>query len=318
VEQVRGRLVTLVLPLGVLYGVWGSTYLAIRIALETMPPFLQASVRFAIAGVLLFAFSIRRGDHVHDRIGWRQWLAALIVGGLLLAGGNGGVSWGEQYVSSGLAALMVATVPLWIVVFSHIVGHERITWPVGIGVAIGLVGVALLADPTSGGSNHLVGIIAVLVAPVLWAAGSVYARNAALPRRPLVATSIEMLCGAGIMAVAAVATGELGRVHFEQVSLRSGLALAYLVFFGSILAFSCYVWLLKTARPSIIGTYAYVNPAIAVALGWLVLGEPLTPRTIAGGAIIILGVALIVTARSLELPRFLRRKPIPPAEGGVA
>jgi drug/metabolite transporter (DMT)-like permease len=328
-ESPRGRLVTLVAPLAVLYVVWGSTYLAIRIAIETMPPLLMASIRFLIAGLLLYIFSIRRGDvDGTDRPGRRQWMAALIVGGLLLAGGNGGVSFGEQYISSGLAALLVATVPLWMVLLSHIVGHERIIWPVAVGIAIGLFGVAVLAQP-SGGGNHLVGVVAVLLAAMMWAAGSVYARNAPLPRRPLVATSLEMLCGAAVLAIAGVAIGEPGRVHLSQVSMRSILAVAYLVVFGSIVAFSCYVWLLKTTRPSIAGTYAYVNPAVAVVLGWAILGEPLSLRIIIGGGIIILAVALIVTARSVRMPGTPRRQEaatpdavppdvVPPAKGGVA
>jgi drug/metabolite transporter (DMT)-like permease len=298
-DQGRSRLITLVAPLAALYVIWGSTYLAIRIAIETMPPFLMAAVRFALAGALMYVFAIGRGDpDGSDRPGRRQWLAALVVGGLLLAGGNGMVSWGEQYISSGLAALLVATVPLWMVVLSHLFGDERLTWPVLVGVVVGLVGVGVLARP-SGSGNGVVGVVAVLTAAILWASGSVYARRAPLPRRPLVATSLEMLCGAAVLAVAAAATGELGQLHLAALSARSVAALAYLAVFGSIVAFTSYVWLLKTSRPSIAGTYAYVNPAVAVVLGFLVLGEPLTLPTIVGGAIIIAAVALIITARSL-------------------
>ena len=249
----------------------------------------------------MYAFVIRRGDpDGKDRPGRRQWMAALIVGGLLLAGGNGLVSWGEQFISSGLAALLVATVPLWMVVLSHFFGDEKLTWPVVVGVVIGLIGVAVLARP-SGTGNGIVGVVAVLLAAILWASGSVYARHAPLPQRPLVATSLEMLCGAAVLAVAAVVTGELGQVHLAALSTRSVLALAYLVVFGSIVAFTSYVWLLKTSRPSIVGTYAYVNPAVAVVLGFLILAEPLTLRIIIGGGIIIVAVALIVTARSVRL-----------------
>ncbi|MDQ6919837.1 MAG: EamA family transporter [Candidatus Dormibacteraeota bacterium] len=326
-EHPRSRLITLVAPLFALYVIWGSTYLAIRIAIETMPPFLMAAVRFALAGALMYVFAIRRGDpDGSDRPGRRQWMAALIVGGLLLAGGNGLVSWGEQFISSGLAALLVATVPLWMVVLSHFFGDEKLTWPVVVGVVIGLIGVAVLARP-SGAGNGIVGVAAVLTAAILWASGSIYARRAPLPRRPLVATSLEMLCGSAVLAVAAVASGELGQVHLAALSTRSILALAYLVFFGSIVAFTSYVWLLKTSRPSILGTYAYVNPAVAVVLGFLVLGEPLTLPTIIGGGIIIVAVALIVTARSVQRPGERRRAAAaaaaevsaePPAESGVA
>jgi drug/metabolite transporter (DMT)-like permease len=302
----RSRLLTLFLPLMTLYVVWGSTYLAIRIAIETLPPFLMASVRFLVAGALLYSLSIGRGDRAGDRPGRRQWVAALIVGGLLLAGGNGMVSWGEQFLSSGLAALLVATVPLWMVLLSHVFGQERLTPAVGVGVVVGLLGVAILANP--GGTNDIRGVLAVLLAAILWACGSVYARVAPLPKRAFVATSLEMLAGSAVLAVLGVATGELGRVNLGHVSLASSLAVGYLVVFGSIAAFSSYVWLLKTTRPSIAGTYAYVNPAVAVVLGWLILGEPLTGRTIVGGAVINLAVALIVTAQSTGLT-FRRRRP---------
>ncbi|MEA2647008.1 MAG: hypothetical protein QOE92_2091 [Chloroflexota bacterium] len=308
-----GILLRLVAPLLALYVVWGSTYLAIRVAIETLPPFLMASIRFLVAGALLYAFAVRRGDRAGDRPGRRQWLATLVVGALLLAGGNGGVSWGEQFISSGLAALLVATVPLWMVLISHFTGQERLSWPVGLGLAIGLGGVALLVDPSLGGANHLVGIGAVLLAAVLWASGSIYARRAPLPKRPLVTTGMEMLGGGAVLAVLAVATGELGRLHLDQVSLASALAVAYLAIFGSILAFSCYVWLLKTTRASVAGTYAYVNPAIAVFLGWGIAGEPVTPRTLVGGAVIILAVALIVSAGSIKAA-LARRVPANTAE----
>lgn len=314
---VRGILLRLIAPLAALYVIWGSTYLAIRVAIETLPPFLMASIRFLVAGAILYAFAIRRGDRVGDRPGRKQWLATLVIGALLLAGGNGGVSWGEQYISSGLAALLVATVPLWMVLIAHFARQERLTWPVGVGLLIGLLGVALLVDPSLGAGNHLIGVGAVLLAAVLWASGSIYARRAPLPKRPLVTTGMEMLGGAAVLAVMAVATGELGRVHLDQVSLASALAVAYLAVFGSILAFSSYVWLLKTTRASVAGTYAYVNPAIAVLLGWGVAGEPVTARTLVGGAVIILAVALIVSAGSIkELLR--RRSSVAHAQGEAA
>jgi drug/metabolite transporter (DMT)-like permease len=284
--------------LGTVYLVWGSTYLGIRIAIETLPPFLMASVRFLIAGVLLYSYAIRRGDRVGDKPGRAQWLGALIVGGALLAGGNGVVSWGEQYVASGLAALLLATIPLWMVLFARLMFGDRLRWPAKVGVAVGFVGLVLLVSPTGGGL-HLdpIPTAIVLAAAMTWAWASVYSRKATLPSRPLVSTGMQMLCGAAVLAVAGIATGELGRVDLSGVSVRSALALAYLIVFGSLLAFTTYVWLLQNVRTSLVATYAYVNPVVAVLLGWAVLAEPVSLRSLVAGAVIVVGVALIVTAR---------------------
>jgi drug/metabolite transporter (DMT)-like permease len=284
--------------LGTVYLVWGSTYLGIRIAIETLPPFLMASVRFLVAGTLLYAWAIRRGDRAGDRPRRAQWLAALIVGGALLAGGNGVVSWGEQYISSGLAALLLATIPLWMVLFARLMFGDRLRWPAKVGVGIGFAGLVLLIAPAAGGL-HLdpLPTAIVLGAAMTWAWASVYSRRARLPARPLVSTGMQMLCGAAVLAVAGIATGELSKVHLETVSLRSALALAYLIVFGSLLAFTTYVWLLQNVRTSLVATYAYVNPVVAVVLGWAVLGEHVSLRSLLAGAVIVMGVALIVTAR---------------------
>src|SRR5438552_4136255 len=241
-------LMLLVGALATLYLVWGSTYLAIRIAIHTIPPLLMASTRFAIAGAMLYAWSVRRGDTTADRPGRRQWIATAIVGVLLLAGGNGGVSWGEQFVPTGVAALLVASVPIWMVVFAHFSGDERISWPVGGGLLVGIAGVALLVQPSGAGTNHLLGSLVILGAALSWAAGSVYARRAPLPSRPLVSTGMEMLTGAVLLALVGLVSGEAGHVHLSQVSWRSAIALAYLVVFGSLVAFSAYAWLLSHAR----------------------------------------------------------------------
>jgi drug/metabolite transporter (DMT)-like permease len=300
-SPVRPRLLVLLAALGTLYLVWGSTYLGIRIAIDTIPPLLMAATRFAIAGALLYAWSVRRGDSSSDRLGRSQWIATSIVGVLLLAGGNGGVSWGEQFVPSGVAALLVASVPLWMVVFAHFTGDDRISLPVAAGLVLGIAGVTLLVQP-SGGAGHLLGSLVILGAAISWAAGSVYARRAPLPRRPLVSTGMEMLAGAAALLVLSAASGELGRVHLERVSWQSLVALAYLVVFGSLLAFSSYVWLLRHTRAAVAGTYAYVNPAVAVLLGWGFLGEAITTRVIVGGAVIILAVVLVLSAPALRRP----------------
>lgn len=299
---VRPRLLLVLAALGTLYLVWGSTYLGIRIAIHTIPPLLMASVRFAIAGVLLYAWSVRQGDTTSDRPGRRQWVSTAIVGVLLLAGGNGGVSWGEQFVPSGVAALLVASVPIWMVVFAHFTGDDRLNWPVAVGLGIGIVGVGLLVLPSGESGGHLVGSLVILGAAFTWAAGSVYARRAPLPRRPLVSTGMEMIAGAVALFVLGAMDGELGRVHLDQVSWQSLAALAYLVVFGSLLAFSSYVWLLRHTRAAVAGTYAYVNPAVAVVLGWAFAGEAITTRVLLGGAIIILAVVLVVSAPALRQP----------------
>src|SRR5258708_1329470 len=186
-SPLQRRLLFLLAALGTLYLIWGSTYLGIRIAIDTIPPLLMASTRFAIAGALLCAWSVRRGDTSGDRPGRSQWMATSIVGVLLLAGGNGGVTWGEQFVPTGIAALLVASVPLWMVLFAHFTGDDRLSWPVAVGLGLGVVGVALLVQP-SGGAGHLLGPLPPLGPPISWAPGSVHAPRPPLPRRPLVST----------------------------------------------------------------------------------------------------------------------------------
>ncbi|MEA2683823.1 MAG: hypothetical protein QOK05_2151 [Chloroflexota bacterium] len=289
----------MILALGTLYILWGSTYLAIRIGIETLPPLLMASTRFIIAGLLMIGSAALRGDLRGGRPTARHWLATLVIGGLLLAGGNGGVTWGEQFVNSGVAALLVATVPVWMALLAHVTGQERLSVLVGAGLVLGIGGVVLVAHPWSGGAGEAKGLVVVLLAAFAWASGSLYARRARLPRSAILVTGMEMLCGGAVLLVAATLNGELGRVHPERFSLASILALLYLVGFGSIVAFSAYVYLLNHVSAALAGTYAFVNPAVAVFLGALVLGEPLTPFVVIGGAVIIAGVALVVAGRSV-------------------
>jgi drug/metabolite transporter (DMT)-like permease len=279
------------------YVVWGSTYLGIRIAIETLPPLLMSGVRFIIAGALLYAFAIRRGDTTGDRPGRAQWLAALVIGGALLLCGNGGVTWGEQYVASGLASLLIATVPLWMVLFARIMLGEGLTWPARVGVVVGFAGLLVLVWP--GQDEAATGLplwptLVVLTGAACWGWGSVHARRASLPSRPLVSTAMQMLAGGSLQIVVGIATGELPRVDLAAVSGRSVAAVAYLIVFGSLLAFTAYAWLLRNVRTSLASTYAYVNPVVAVALGWAVLSEPVSARSLVAGAVILAGVALIV------------------------
>ncbi|MBI4728390.1 MAG: EamA family transporter [Acidobacteria bacterium] len=287
--------------LGSVYLIWGSTYLAIRVAIRTIPPFLMASARFLVAGTVLYAISIRRGDREGDRPGPAQWRAATTVGAALLVGGNGGVVWAEQRVPSSIVALLVSAMPLWMAAIGFVAFRERLRWPAVLGLALGFAGVGLLVRPSGGGRVDPLGAGVVLLAALSWAAGSLHSRRAPLPSRPLVATSMEMLCGGALLAVAGIVSGEPGRLR--AVSAESALALGYLIAFGSLVAFSAYVWLLTAAPISIVSTYAYVNPVVAVVLGWAMLGERVTSGMLLAGAVIVLAVALIVRTRPTPAPR---------------
>ncbi|MDQ4004864.1 MAG: drug/metabolite exporter YedA [Actinomycetota bacterium] len=287
--------------LGAIYFFWGTTYLAIRVGVETMPPFLMAGVRFLIAGGLLYVVAIRLGDRTGDRPTARHWRSAAIIGAALLFGGNGLVTLAEKTVPSGIAALMIATVPLWLVVFARLFLGDRAGWREWLGIAAGMVGLALLVNPFAEGGFDLAGMIWLTIAPLTWAAGSLYARRAALPKRALVGTSMEMLCGGAILLVAGIVTGELADLRLGAISFESLLGLGWLIVFGSIVGFTAYVWLLANARTSLVGTYAFVNPIVAVLLGWLILDEAITLRTVIAGAVIVVGVALIITARGARV-----------------
>jgi drug/metabolite transporter (DMT)-like permease len=288
--------------LGVVYVVWGSTYLAIRVAIETLPPMLMASFRFLVAGSILYAFAIRRGDRDGDRPGAPQWRSAAIVGTLLFLGGNGGVVWAEQHIPSGIAALIVATVPLWMALIAFVALRERLRGVAVAGLVVGFAGTALLIRPSGSGGTDLLGALAVVGASLSWSIGSLYARRAPLPKRPLVSAGMQLLCGGAVMGVVGIVGGELGRVEPSQFSRSSVLALAYLVVFGTLLAFPCYAWLLQSAPTSMVSTYAYVNPVVAVVLGWAFANERIEPLTIVAGAIIVVAVAMIVSAKQTAEP----------------
>ena len=293
--MVAARRAEIVAALLVVYVVWGSTYLAILLAIRTIPVFLMAGVRFLVAGALLYAWSIRRGDRTGDRPGPRQWLAAGVVGALLFLVGNAGVAWAEQRVASGTASLVIATIPLWMALFDRVGYGQRLSRNSVVGLVLGFAGAALLAGPGADRID-LAGFAVLLVAAAGWAIGSLYSRRASLPRRPLVSASMQMLVGGALLAVVAAASGELGEVG--RPSAESTLAVAYLVGFGSILAFSAYAWLLRVARTSLVSTYAYVNPLVAVFLGWAVENEGVGLRTLGAGALILVAVALIVSPKT--------------------
>ena len=286
-----------VLALLVVYVVWGSTYLAIRYVVATMPPFLSAAVRFTVAGLVLYPWAIRRGgaeQRRSDKPTRRHWLSALIIGGMLLAFGNGTVSVAERSVPSGTAALLVGMVPLWMALFGRLQYKERLTPVAVIGLLVGFGGVALLVG---GGSGQLKasGVALLVGATLAWALGSLYARGAPMPARPLVGTAMEMIAGGAVCVVMGAATGEFSRIHLDKFRASSWIGLAYLIVFGSLFAYSAYTWLLRNAPTPLVSTYAYVNPAVAVFLGWLIASEQLTARTAVAAAVIVVGVALIVS-----------------------
>lgn len=294
--------------LTVVYVVWGSTYLGIRVLVRFVPPLLAMGVRFLSAGVLLAAFLAARHGPGILRVPPRRALAAGLVGVLLLAGGNGGVAVAEQTLPSGLAALLVAAVPLWLVCL-RLLTRDRPRTATLAGTALGFIGIAILALPGSHpAGTKLWGVLVVLGATVCWSCGSFASPRLPLPASPFVATTYEMLVAGVMLVVAGAATGEAGQVHLSAIPARGWFALAYLIVFGSLAAFSAYVWLLGNAPISLIATYAYVNPVVAVVLGALVLGEQVTWPILIGGAVVVAGVGLVV---SVERPR--RRAAQPPA-----
>lgn len=282
----------------VLYVVWGSTYLAIRYGLESIPPFAMSGVRYAAAGAILLAAAKAMGA---PRITARDLAPAFTCGALLLLCGNGGVVWAEQHVSSGLAALLIATEPLFIVLLRALPPERHV--PDGralAGVALGLTGVALLLGPSklSGERVDVLGAAAVLFAAFAWALGSLLSRRFTPSASPIQATALQMLAGGALLLVLSLLTGEWGRFSPAHVSARSFVALLYLLVFGSLVGYTVYMWLLRVADPSRVSTYAFVNPVVAVFLGWALAGESVSSRTLAAAAVIVAAVVLITSTET--------------------
>lgn len=289
----------LVLAFATIYVLWGSTYLGIRVAIETMPPFLMASVRFLLAGSILFAVLRARGLPWPDA---RQWRANAIIGILLLLGGNGLVVWAELTIPSGITALLIGIGPLFIVLTEW-------AWPGGLrpslltiaALLLGFAGVTWLAAPwesQAGGALNPAGVIAILSACFFWALGSIYSRHAKHGADPLLAASLQMLGGGLALALVAWLHGDFASLEVARISARGWFAFGYLVVFGSLIGFSTFVWLMKHSTPARAATYAYVNPVVAVFLGWLILDEPVTTRTLVASAVIVAAVAIITTEKS--------------------
>jgi len=282
-----------------IYLVWGSTYLAIRYAVQTIPPFIMGGLRFLISGALLYAWARYRGAPRPTRLHWRN---AFIAGGLLLLGGNGAVVWAEQFVPSGLTALLVSILPFWLVIIEWVrPPRRRPHGAVLIGLIIGFIGIVVLIGPGNLGGHgdiRLIGAVVLILGSLSWAIGSFFSRDADLPQSGLLTTGMEMLAGGALLSIVGVVTGELSHFDVHQVSGPSALGLLYLITFGSLLGFTSYIWLLDKVSPARLGTYAYVNPVVAVILGWAIAGERLSLRTAVAAAIVICAVALITTARS--------------------
>jgi drug/metabolite transporter (DMT)-like permease len=286
------------LCLGIVYVVWGSTNLAISVADETMPPLLTSGVRFMVAGSIVWLVLRARRGRAAMAVTREQVVSCAIIGSLLVAGGNGLVMVGELHVPSGVAALIIASVPLWVVVYRWI-GGERVPRATLAGVALGFAGVALLLLPGgSGGGTRFLSLLFLVLAAPCWALGSYLSKRRTLPADPFLSTALQMMLGGATSAVAGMLSGELGDVHVAAFSGRSLAGFAYLIAIGSLVAFTAYVWLLQHAPISKVATYAYVNPVIAIFLGWAILSEHVTGTIVAGAAIVVASVAGIVRRES--------------------
>jgi len=305
--------VKLATALGTVYIVWGSTYLGIAVAERALPPLLMLSIRFLVAGALLYAWARRRGEVAAERPGRREWGAAALVGFLLLVVETGAVAFAEQHVPTGLTALIVASVPLFMIVIDRAFFGIRISPLAGAGVLAGFLGVGLLAGGGTGSVDPLWALV-LLGGALVWAGGSAYARVAPLPKASILSAGMQMLTSGLVLGVVAVANGDLAHVHPGALSFTSVGTIAYLVGAGSILAYTAYGWLLKNAPTPLVSTYAYINPAVAVLLGWVFAGEHLGAREAVAGVVVVASVALILAARApapAKVERLPRRAAAP-------
>jgi len=286
----RGYNIKLGLAFAAIYLVWGSTYLAIRYAVETIPPLLTAGLRHTVAGSILLAWAWARGYRPKRE----HWVAGAVVGSLYFLAGHGLLHWAEQYVGSGLAALLIATEPMFILLLAWAAGQQRISRTSAVGLGLGVVGVAVLMGGELGlKGSSLLGVIAVLASSLAWSGGVVVSSKVKLPSDALARTAVPLVCGAAMLLVAAGLTGEFHTVHWAGITLRSWLGLAYLIVFGSVVAFTAYTWLLQRCPPALVATHTYANPVVAVLLGWLLAGEVLNARIILASVAILGAIVLI-------------------------
>jgi drug/metabolite transporter (DMT)-like permease len=273
-----------------IYLVWGSTYLAIRYAVETIPPLVTAGIRHTIAGGILLAWACARGYRPRRE----HWTAGIVLGALFFLIGHGSLHWAEQHVASGLAALLIATEPMFILVLAWMSGQQKISRLSALGLAVGVAGVAILTGAElSSKDTSLIGMLAVLLGSLSWAAGVVISPKLKLPTDALARTAVPLVCGAVMLLATAGLTGEFHALHWSTISLKSILGLAFLIFFGSIVAFTAYTWLLQRCPPTLVATHTYANPVVAVLLGWLLAGEPVTVRVLLA-SVAILGAIILI------------------------
>lgn len=296
-EKKDPSLLLLVLAFAAVYLIWGSTYIAIVYVLETIPPFLMAGARFLFAGSLLYCWARFRDA---EKPTLAHWGRAFIIGGMLFLLGNGSVVWAEQHVASGVVALLITTEPIWIVLLEWGLDSHRPNRGVVTGLVLGFIGTVVLIGPNAFSSlatSNLLGCLIVLISSFFWAAGSIYLSRAVLPSSPLLMTGMQMLAGGLLLTLTGTSVGEWSHINFAAISERSVLAWLYLTIFGSLIAFTSYSWLARVAPPSRVSTYAYVNPGIAVLLGWILKNEPVTQRTLFAAVLLVSAVILITTNR---------------------
>ncbi|MGB8064626.1 MAG: EamA family transporter [Candidatus Sulfotelmatobacter sp.] len=285
-----GDSLKVLLAFAAIYLIWGSTYLAIRYAVETIPPLVAAGIRHTIAGSILLAWAYARGFRARRE----HWIAGTIVGALFFLVGHGTLHWAEQHVASGLAALLIATEPMFILVLAWASGQQKISRISALGLAVGVVGVAILTGVELSAKNaSLLGMLAVLLGSLSWAAGVVISPKLRLPTDALARTAVPLVCGAALLLAAAGITGEFRGLHWSAISLKSLMGLSYLIVFGSIVAFTAYTWLLQRCPPALVATHTYANPVVAVLLGWLLASESLTVR-VALASVAILGAIVLI------------------------
>lgn len=290
VSRVRASRLWMGLAFFTIYVVWGTTYLAIRYAVETIPPLVTAGIRHTTAGLILLAICWSRGFRPRRE----HWIAGLVLGALFFLIGHGSLHWAEQYVSSGLAALLVASEPLWILLIGAAMKQQRINWLNGMGLLLGLAGVAILTARELTAMNALTwGLVAVLIGAASWAIGVCISPRLRLPHDAMGRAALPLVCGAGMLLVAAGVSGEFSSVHWSAISLRSALGLAYLIIFGSVIAFTAYTWLLQRCSPTLVATHTFVNPLVAVLVGWLWASEPMNLRMIVATTVILGAIVLI-------------------------
>jgi drug/metabolite transporter (DMT)-like permease len=297
-QTTRPSTIKLISAFAAVYIIWGSTYLGVRFASETIPPLLMASVRFLVSGTILYTYARSKGALPPKLIHWRS---AAITGLFLLLIGNGGMAWSLQFLPSSLAAILVATEPFWLVLVAWTMfGKGRPTGKEAIGLVVGFIGIVLLVSfgqSKNTGITNPAGVVMVIVSAIAWAIGSMYATRATVPDSPMLSISLQMLAGGVMLFLAGTVAGEWNVLEFDEVSTKSGLALLYLTFFGSLIGFTAYSWLLGNVSPSMASTYAYVNPVVALILGWSLGGEIITTPMLLASAVIIVSVIIITLAK---------------------